>query len=438
MSKLYNDKPWALDWVGGHHTSGYGTVVFLSDDNNGSWYCCGGVEKSEAGWVNYDDRKFRTFFLTSIYDNEGKNRVKEDKKASLHLHLFQGYGVKAFLMKAFDVHGNDTEFRMLDPQKFLSKTNGCRVTGSLPIVDSAFLLSGPLVQFNSPTDQLGGVVMQYREQFTKLPIAEQVDCDFKPTNVGPKRRQDPPATPGAKRKQLSTRPSLSNAFAQVLSAPSRPRIGKVRMRPSSPARAQTTTTELCAAGLVPNIVGGWCGGGGRQGSQRVRPHELRDSGNEGEGVGSRMPEGDHDPVQHATPLDTTHCFFLEYDEDGFARQHVNVVNVDVTRIKRIPCGKILYNHRSLSENIVRGIENVIENSITADPGTWDRSELVLAPVDPNDIVGRQGRRITLDEFCQRDSAEFNWYTVCGQHTAEAMKQLVTKGSAAENETVIRI
>ncbi|GBG74047.1 hypothetical protein CBR_g17757 [Chara braunii] len=122
-------------------------------------------------------------------------------------------------MKAFNVRGDGTEFRMLDPKKFLSKTNGCRVTGSLPVVESAFLLSGSLVQFNIPTDQLAGVVMRYREQFTKLRVAQQVDCAFVPIDAGPKRRQDPPATLGAKRKQLPTHPSSSNAFAQALSAP---------------------------------------------------------------------------------------------------------------------------------------------------------------------------------------------------------------------------
>ncbi|GBG93063.1 hypothetical protein CBR_g58515, partial [Chara braunii] len=192
-SKLYHDKPWALDWVGGLHTPGCGAVVFLSDDNGLSWYCCGGVEKSEAGRFTYDGRKFRTFFLTSVYDREGKKWVKEDKKVSLDHRLFQGYGVKALSMKAFDVHGNGTEFQMLDPEKFLSKTNGYRVTGSLPVVDNAFMLSRPLVQFNSPTDQLAAFVMRYKEEFARLPAAQRVDCVFVPIDAGPKRRQDQPA-----------------------------------------------------------------------------------------------------------------------------------------------------------------------------------------------------------------------------------------------------
>ncbi|GBG86916.1 hypothetical protein CBR_g44371 [Chara braunii] len=167
-------------------------------------------------------------------------------------------------------------------------------------------------------------------------------------------------------------------------------------------------------------------GGGRKGSQRSRAPELRDSGDEGEGVGPRMPEGIEELVQHAAPVDTTRCFFLEYDEQGFTRQYVQVINIDINRIKRIPRGKILFNHRSLSKNIVRGIESAIESSISADPGVWDRPELVLAAVDPTIIVGGQGRRITPDEFFQIDSAEFDWYAVGGQHTAEAMKQLVAK------------
>ncbi|GBG68550.1 hypothetical protein CBR_g3094 [Chara braunii] len=76
----------------------------------------------------------------------------------------------------------------------------------------------------------------------------------------------------------------------------------------------------------------------------------------------------------------------------------------------------------------KGIENAIESSITTEPGAWDRHELVLASVDRNEIVGGQGRRITPIEFFERDSSEFDWYAVCGQHTVEAMKTLVKRGS----------
>ncbi|GBG66961.1 hypothetical protein CBR_g74649 [Chara braunii] len=597
---------------------GCGAVVFLSDDNGLSWYCCGGVEKSEAGRFTYDGRKFRTFFLTSVYDREGKNWVKEDKKVSLDHRLFQGYGVKALSMKEFDVRGNGTEFQMLDPEKFLSKTDGYCVTGSLPVVDSAFMLSRPLVQFNSPTDQLAAFVMRYREEFARLPAAQQVHRVFVPIDApslsaaGAKWRQDQPAGAGGKRKQLATAPPSSAAVVQALPAPVPPsdrqardaaeqyseatdydngavpyragpqhrsrggagafddeecegqdgegggwdgegggeegegggeeeegggegddgnegdaegeddgmdeerddvgeevednRSSQFHRRHQNESRGRCEDDACCAGDAVdaggqpaasrgisqsydhamrqgdepgsrgkrkrgeastspasrtkqaradavneargalmasqeawaPRKTGG--GGrsgsrggsrnGGRKGSQRSRAPELRDSGDEGEGVGPRMPEDIEELVQHATPVDTTRCFFLEYDEQGFARQDVQVVNVDVNRIKPIPRGKILFNQRSLFENIVRGIESAIESSISADPGVWDRLELVLTPVDPNVIVGGQGRRIMLDEFFQRDCAEFDSYAVCGQHTAEAMKRLVGKDSLA--------
>ncbi|GBG61084.1 hypothetical protein CBR_g19160 [Chara braunii] len=497
-------------WVGGLHTSGCGAVVFLSDDNGGSWYCCGGVEKSEAGRTNYDGRKFRTFFLTSVYDGEGKNWVKEDKKVSLDLRLFQGYGVKALSMKAFDVRGNATEFQMLDPEKFLSKTNGYRVTGSLPVVDNTFLLSKPLVQFNSPTDQLAPTVMRYREQFARLPAAQQVDCVFLPFDAGSKPEQSSEATDydgralrhlagpqHRSREGTSTFDNDDSAGQEGEGGGEEGDDGDEQdadgedngidderdvggegfddTRSSQCGRPRNENDSRACRG-VDAYGGAVADGAGdqppegcrsritRQGMEetkmphgergkgekrqpllrvnrnrrgltlstrlRARTHELWDSGDEGEGVGPRMPEDVDDLVQHAAPLDTTRCFFLEYDDQGFARQDVRVVNVDVTRIKRIPRGPILYNHRSLSDNIVRGIVNAIESSITVEPGAWDRPDLVLAPVDPNVVIDGQGRRITPDEFFQRDSAEFDWYAICGQHTAETMKRLVEKDSAA--------
>ncbi|GBG81136.1 hypothetical protein CBR_g31812 [Chara braunii] len=451
------------------------------------------------------------------------------------------------------VRRNGTEFRMLPADQFLSKTNGYRVTGSLPVVDNTFMISRPLVPFNSPTEQLATFVMRYREQFAGLPAAQQVDCVFVPFAAVSKRRQDQPAKTVARRKQVTSGPRPSDAVVQALPAQVPPSVrqslnaaeqssettdlddGALRYRadpqhrPHGGAdasadkecegrdgegrgwegegggegddgnegdaegeeddmdeerydvgeddtcrnaddvvdvRGQPTTSrgmsqscdqakggreELGSRGKrrrkeastspagrkqaradavneargaltasqkarAPRKAGGGGGGecrggghdGGRKGSQKSRASELRDSGDEGEGVGPRMPE--------------------DVEELGFARQDVHVVNVDVTRIKRIPRGRILFNHFALSENIVRGIESVIESSIGADPGAWDRPELVLASVDPNVIVGGQGRRITPEEFLQRDSAEFDWYAVCGQHTAEAMKRLVSKDS----------
>ncbi|GBG61085.1 hypothetical protein CBR_g19161 [Chara braunii] len=483
----------------------------------------------------YDGRTFRTFFLTSVFDKDGKNWVKEDKKAGLDLRLFQGYGVKAFSMKAFDVCRDGTELRMLTAEQFLSRTNGYRVTGCLPVVESSLELTKPLVKFSSPADQLPGVVKEYREAFLRLPLDQQADCAFVPFVTSSRKSRQTPSASVGKRKQLAacSAPPLPAAspsplptvrgghdIAQCSSEATEyddrnlygrnaardsaqegatalterneeeedggscgPReddgddeymdvgdenmqdqnmladddvgvtsehgpgdiptgsVGAVVGRPmSSPAiwhsqggsqggydsqehggsksrkrtretspsafahkrQARTDAINEARGALVASQEarpprkssqegrsGGRGGGrgGARKGKQIVRAEELRDSGDEGEGVGPRIADDDDEPLQHDAPIDTTRCFFLEYDERGFAKQKVLPVLVDVMKIKCIPRGNILFNHRSLSANIVRGIVNAIESSITTEPGAWDRPELVLAPVDRNDIVG---------------------------------------------------
>ncbi|GBG77879.1 hypothetical protein CBR_g25811 [Chara braunii] len=468
-SKLYHDRPWALDWVGGLHTPGCGAVVFLSDDNGLSWYCCGGVEKSEVGRYTHDGRKFMTFFLTSVYDKEGKNWVKEDKKVSLNHRLFQGYGVKALSMKAFDVRGNGTEFQMLDSEKFLSKTNGYR------------------------------------------------------SAAGPKRRQDQPARAGGKRKQLATAPSSSAAVVQALPAPVPPsdRQGRDAAEQSSEATEYDDGAVCYRAGPQHRSRegvdafddeecdgqdgegGGWDGeGGGEEGEGGGEEEEgggEGDDGNEGDGEGEDdgMDEERDDDGEEVEDNRSSQ-FHRRHQNESRGRSEDNACRVgdevdaggqpaasrgmsqsyDQTKDERDEPGsrgkrkrgeastspasqtkqaradvvneargaltasqearaprKIGGGGRSGSRGGGRGgvrKGSVIESSISTDPGVWDRPELVLAPVDPTVIIGGKGRRITPDEFFQRGSAEFEWYAVCGQHTAEAMKRLVAKDSSAVN------
>ncbi|GBG73160.1 hypothetical protein CBR_g12878 [Chara braunii] len=443
-------------------------------------------------------------------------------------------------MKAFDVRGDDTELRMLTAEQFLSRTNGDRVTGCLPVVESSLELTKPLVKFSSPADQLTGVVKEYREAFSRLPLDQQADCAFVPLVTSSRRSQQTSSAPVGKRKHLAACPAPPLPAASPTPLPA-VRGGHDLAQCSSEA-TECNDRLLCGRNAARDNVhegatslserneenedGGSCGpredggddeymdvgdenmqdqnmlgdddvgvtsehgpgdipagsvgaavgrplsspaiwhsqggsqgghdsqehggskpprkssqggrsggrgggrGGARKGKQIVRAEELRDSGDEGEEVGPCMPDDGDKPLQHAAPIDTTRCFFLEYDEQGFAKQKVLPVLVDVMKIKCIPRGNILFNHRSLFANIVRGIENAIESSITTELGAWDRPELVLAPVDRDEIVGGQGRRITPTEFFERDSSEFDWYAVCGQHTVEAMKTLVKKGSPA--------
>ncbi|GBG89446.1 hypothetical protein CBR_g49236 [Chara braunii] len=263
---MYHDKPWALDWAGGLHRPGCGAVVFLSDDNGKSWYPCGGLERSEAGRIAVDGRTFRTFFLMSVSGRDGKNSVKEDKKVSLDLRLFQGYGVKAFSMKEFGVRGNGAEFRMLPADQFLLKTNGYSVTGSLPVVDNTFMISRQLVPFNSPTDQLATFVMQYREHFARLPAAQRVDCVLVPFAAVFKRRQDQPAKTVARRKQVTSDTPSLDAVVQALPAPVLPSV-----RQSLDAAEQSSeATDLDDGAL------------GYQPHPQRRPHGGEDASNDEE------------------------------------------------------------------------------------------------------------------------------------------------------------
>ncbi|GBG87704.1 hypothetical protein CBR_g45858 [Chara braunii] len=161
-SKLYRDKLWALDWVGVTGEPGCGASVFLTEDEGATWYCCGGIIRSEIhkatmekGKVNEGD--LRKFFLTSVYDEQGADKVKTDHKVILDLALFKGYGQKAFAMKVVGSKGDGNEFIMLLPVEFLSKTNGYRKSGQFPTVAAGHHLTMPLVSFDTPVESLAGL-----------------------------------------------------------------------------------------------------------------------------------------------------------------------------------------------------------------------------------------------------------------------------------------
>ncbi|GBG78215.1 hypothetical protein CBR_g26248 [Chara braunii] len=160
-SKLYRDKLWALDWVGGTNEPGCGAAVFLTEDEGATWYCCRGIIRSEidkatAEKGKVDERDLRKFFLTSVYVEQGTDWVKTDHKVSLDLALFKEYGQKAFVMKAFGGKGDGNEFRMLLPVEFLNKTNGYRKSGQFPTVGAGHQLTMPLVPFDTPVESLAG------------------------------------------------------------------------------------------------------------------------------------------------------------------------------------------------------------------------------------------------------------------------------------------
>ncbi|GBG62794.1 hypothetical protein CBR_g32383 [Chara braunii] len=133
---------------------------------------------------------------------------------------------------------------------------------------------------------------------------------------------------------------------------------------------------------------------------------------------------------HDEAIDTTRCFFLEFDEDGLAKKKREYIEVDVTKILPIPGDDILFNHRTLDEMLVQSIYDAIHNAAKETNGKWDFMTFILAPIVPN-RDGSQGRRITPEQFDVELAHTYNWYAVAGQHTTEAMNRLITDKSPDE-------
>ncbi|GBG77319.1 hypothetical protein CBR_g23648 [Chara braunii] len=89
---MYRDREWALDWVGGLHEAGCGAAVFLKTSTSNNWFCVGGIIKSEDERADGHIRKFKRFFLTTVFDEQGVDHAKYDHKVSLDYNLFKGYG----------------------------------------------------------------------------------------------------------------------------------------------------------------------------------------------------------------------------------------------------------------------------------------------------------------------------------------------------------
>ncbi|GBG63692.1 hypothetical protein CBR_g39004 [Chara braunii] len=211
MSKLYRDKHWAIDWVGGTHEAGCGALVFLTEDGGLNWYCCGGIMKSKGDKATtkkgkVDDRELRKFHLTSVYDEQGTDWVDADKKVSLTLALFKGYGQRAFGMKPFEAKGGGTEVRMVHPVDFLNKTNSYRKSGQYPKVDAGYQSTGPLVPYDTPVQGIAGILKSCGEA-RQVPSTSQQHSDIAQKVITYSRQSGPGSSDkAAKRKQLATTP----------------------------------------------------------------------------------------------------------------------------------------------------------------------------------------------------------------------------------------
>ncbi|GBG64864.1 hypothetical protein CBR_g48332 [Chara braunii] len=110
--------------------------------------------------------------------------------------------------------------------------------------------------------------------------------------------------------------------------------------------------------------------------------EVAESGDEAVGVDPR--DNTSKPEQLVSDaIDTTRCFFLEYDDDGNAIDRPVQVFVDVRKILPNPDdGEFQYNHRPLNEMLVASIKDAMERS--EKQKEWDINTFILAPVIEGD------------------------------------------------------
>ncbi|GBG63755.1 hypothetical protein CBR_g39299 [Chara braunii] len=534
---IYRDREWALDWVGGLHEAGCGATVFLKNATGDDWFCVGGIIKSEDERMDGHGRKFRRFFLTTVFDKQGVDHAKADNKVSLDYNLFKGFGGKATTMKAFDVSPKEygSVLTMLGPGKFLAKTNGYRRLGNSPTVEAEHRMSPTFVPFDAPEEDLPGIAITERQRTPQCFPTQQTSAsgsrrrnkqsqprrppreEDRGPPVGSSRRKEcaGPSQPSSrqdegtpaityKRKVVTTAPSptrqkdeggasrkaalreISEGLDEeteddtricnyeeddggdgenddaypVVDEDGRQGIserseGSVQKRKRQSSTSPTTTTDKHAAKKLTvaasrqtlrasqeavaesvkkrkGLASTRATKAEKRPPKRKRIADEGDSGEDAEGVPPGVVSEQTQPSAntHDEAIDTTRCFFLEFDEDGFAKKKREHIEVDVTKILPIPEGDILFNHRTLDETLVQSIYDAIHNATKETNEKWDITTFILTPIVPN-RDGSQGRRITPEQFDVELTHTYNWYAVAGQHTVEAINRLIKDKSPTE-------
>ncbi|GBG75611.1 hypothetical protein CBR_g20241 [Chara braunii] len=315
-------------------------------------------------------------------------------------------------MKAFDVRGDGTELRMLTAEQFLSRTNGYRVTGCPPVVESSLELTKPLVKFSSLADQLPGVVKEYREV---LPLDQQADCPFVPFVTSSRKSRQTPSAPVGKRKQLAACPT------PPLPAASPSPLPTVRGGHDI-AQCSSEATEYDDRNLY-----------GR--------NALRDSAQEGGTALTERNEEEEDGGSCGPREDDGDDEYMDVGDENMQDQ--NMLGDDDIGVTSehgpgdIPTGSVgAAVGRPLSSPAIWHTQGGSQGGHDSQEHGGSKSRKRTRETSPSASVHKRqartdaGRRITPTEFFERNSSEFDWYAVCGQHTVEAMKTLVKKGSPA--------
>ncbi|GBG75791.1 hypothetical protein CBR_g21037 [Chara braunii] len=418
------------------------------------------IDKATTKKGKVDERVLRKLFLTSVFDDQGTDWVKSGRKVSLDLALFKGYGQKAFAMKAFDVKGDETGFRMLYPVDFLNKTNDYRKSARTRTCESQDTRQEELdVEESEERTEEYHRVRQLDARFLVTPrhmwgegscdlnVEREVGggCGARFGDDGEDDEEEGECGSGGGRGHGEGGEDHCDGTTRHMEWERGAASGG--MDDDGTVGEDMEEEELEDKG---GDVGGTSGepavkhkasGRVRKTSQpkknmRSSRHPKSDDySDDAEGVDPRMSDlhgDDEQGTNKPRPINMTQCYFLKYNEQGKKRKDPPRVVIDVMQILQIPEGDIAFNQQSLNPAIVAGLEAAIESSIGLreedGPARWDPPELMLAPIIPSAAdLNEQGTRIVLKDFDPDRAGEYFYYTVVGQHTA--MKRAMEKGSA---------
>ncbi|GBG91987.1 hypothetical protein CBR_g54082 [Chara braunii] len=407
----FQEKYWAIDWHLGMKVPCCGPCIFLRDES-GSYYPCGGI-KTYSFDKNMPDEEYMRFHLTTCFDSDGHEVPDNYKLVSLQVDKFQGYGIRAASMPPFDKSKKKdaSQMVMLRPFEFLKRINCYKVSGHIVAIDNKLQLSTPFVSFDCDLGDFADMVRRHKLQAMCQAVCELPVC-------------------------ATRAPSHANYAARVSLTPAG---GAADHEDDDESTEEDSRFRHWDGGR-------WADGNDakdaegdddeQQFSDGAHDEEgsLEDDLAEGDGS-EGQEDGGHEASKPGEltndTIDTTKCFFLEYDEDGNAIDRPTQVFVDLVKILPNPSEGVQYNHRSLNEMLVTSIRDAMEHPKKQE---WERNTWILAPVVEVEKDGqKRWERVKPEDWDDDKVASYHWYTVAGQHTAEAAKRLVAAKSSAAHK-----
>ncbi|GBG70141.1 hypothetical protein CBR_g6272 [Chara braunii] len=377
-SKLYRDKLWALDWVSGTNEATCGAVVFLTEDEGTTWYCCAGIMRSEIDKATtekgkVDERDLRKFFLISVYDDQGTDWVKTDQKVSLDLALFNGYGQKTFAIKAFDVKGDQLALAGYPTRgirrRGVGGVNGGRPSGSCDLnvgweagggcgarfgddgeddEQEGECGSGGGREHDEGGDNHCDVTVRHTEWERGVASGGMDEDGMVGGDMEAEELEEEGGDIGVSAGQaLKGRGKREAKVSPTSTAPKK----QARRKTIDEARVALDTSQGTSSEPVMKreASGRVCRTSEPKKNMRsLRRPKSDDSSNYAERVDPRvstsMGHGDDGlETNKPSPINMAQCFFLKYDEQGRKRKNPPRVVIDVMQILQTPEGDIAFN-----------------------------------------------------------------------------------------------